>query len=144
MSGINVYCWACLLNYLYKPSEPFPAPAAVISRELASCVEALVAQEQDALPLMHQLNPLQLFLMKVAASAVISALVVAWHDRPRGWCSKDLVQVSLAGQTTLGSNLSPVAHKSWRSKNIAQASPAGRAAVLLPHSECCVAQGWCI
>eukprot|EP00891_Asterochloris_glomerata_P000570 jgi/Astpho2/570/Aster-04425 len=67
--------------------------ADLISRELASCVEALVAQEQDVLPLMHQLNPLQIFLMKVAASAVISALVVAWHDRPRGWCSKDLVQV---------------------------------------------------
>ena len=97
MSGIDVYGPACLVNCLSNPCQPCPAAAAVISRELASCVEALVGQEQDALPLMHQLNPLQIFLMKVAASAVISALVVAWHDRPRGWCSKDLVQVSLAG-----------------------------------------------
>ena len=108
MSGINVYWRARLLTCL---SKTFPAPAAVISRELASCVEALVAQEQDVLPLMHQLNPLQIFLMKVAASAVISALVVAWHDRPRGWCSKDLVQVSLAGPAALGVILSPVAHR---------------------------------
>ena len=100
----------------------------MISRELASCVEALVAQEEDALPLMHQLNPLQIFLMKVAASAVISALVVAWHDRPRGWCSKDLVQVSLARQAALGSIPRQVAYRGWRSKDVRQAGLAGRAA----------------